>query len=117
MGVKFQPPRSNSLVTLSLFDLYQTNLVVLDANPPADAACLDTGPCQRQTGETRTRGAELEAKMWHESGLSVTASYTRLDTEVTDGEQEGNDKPLAPENMASLWLDYQWRQGPLAGLG
>ncbi|MFP1678670.1 TonB-dependent siderophore receptor [Alloalcanivorax sp. C16-2] len=117
MGLKFQPPRSNSLITLSLFDLYQTNLVVTDGNPPANAECLSTGSCQRQTGETRTRGAELEAKMWHESGLSVTASYTHLDTEVTEGDQEGNEKPLAPENMASLWLDYQWRQGALAGLG
>ncbi|WP_416392009.1 TonB-dependent siderophore receptor [Alloalcanivorax xenomutans] len=118
-GLKYQPPRSNSMITISAFDLRQTNLVVTDINPPAGAPCEAVNSCQRQTGETRTRGAELEAKMWNESGLSVTASYTYLDTEVTDGEEgeEGNEKPLAPRNMANLWLDYKWREGALAGFG
>ncbi|CUR48361.1 Ferrichrome-iron receptor [Alloalcanivorax xenomutans] len=118
-GLKYQPPHSNSMITISAFDLRQTNLVVTDISPPAGAPCEAVNSCQRQTGETRTRGAELEAKMWNESGLSVTASYTYLDTEVTDGEEgeEGNEKPLAPRNMANLWLDYKWREGALAGFG
>ena len=32
LGIKYQPPRSNSLVTLSVFDLTQTNLAVTDPN-------------------------------------------------------------------------------------
>ncbi|KAF0806226.1 TonB-dependent siderophore receptor [Alcanivorax xiamenensis] len=127
IGVKYQPPRSNSLVTLSAFDLRQTNLTAGDLNPPDGASCIDnTDPanpdisgCQRQTGETRTRGVELEAKMWQRQGASVTASYTLLDTEVddSDADVDGNEKTYTPHNMASLWVDYKWRQGLLAGLG
>lgn len=127
LGVKYQPPRSNTLLTLSAFDLRQTNLAAQDLNPPNGATCIDDSTpgqpdisaCQRQTGETRTRGVELEAKMWQREGASVTASYTLLDTEVddTNASVDGNEKPYAPRNMAALWVDYKWRQGVLAGLG
>ncbi|ERP90685.1 hypothetical protein Q670_13300 [Alcanivorax sp. P2S70] len=120
LGIKYQPPRRNSLVTLSVFDLTQTNLVVSDPAPPAGAACTADNSCQRQTGETRTRGVELEGKAWQEDGLSVTVSYTYLDAEIskeTDPELKGNVKEFVPENSAALWLDYKWQEGVLRGLG
>lgn len=120
VGVKYQPPRSNSLVTLSVFDLTQSNLVVNDPTPPANAACNDDNSCQTQAGETRTRGVELEGKAWQDDGLSVTVSYTYLDTGVTresDPAIKGNYKEFVPKNSANLWLDYQWQQGFLRGLG
>ncbi len=120
LGVKYQPPRSNSLVTLSVFDLTQTNLVVSDPNPPVSAACNADNSCRRQTGETQTRGVELEGKAWQEDGLSVTVSYTYLDAEITketDATLKGNDKEYVPRNSAALWLDYKWQQGFLRGLG
>ncbi|PHR68431.1 TonB-dependent siderophore receptor [Alcanivorax sp.] len=120
LGVKYQPPRSNSLITLSVFDLTQTNLVVSDPNPPVSAACNADNSCRRQTGETQTRGVELEGKAWQEDGLSVTVSYTYLDAEITketDATLKGNDKEYVPRNSAALWLDYKWQQGFLRGLG
>ena len=120
LGIKYQPPRSNSLVTLSVFDLTQTNLAVTDPNPPAAAACTADNSCQRQTGETRTRGVELEGKAWQEDGLSVTVSYTYLDAEITketDPALKGNVKEFVPENSAALWLDYKWQEGFFRGLG
>tara|TARA_B100000446_G_scaffold171856_1_gene179518 strand:+ start:3344 stop:5776 length:2433 start_codon:yes stop_codon:yes gene_type:complete len=120
VGIKYQPPRSNSLVTLSVFDLTQTNLVVTDPNPPASAPCVADNSCQRQTGETRTRGVELEGKAWQEDGLSVTVSYTYLDAEITedtDQNVQGNYKEFVPKNSAAMWLDYKWQEGALRGLG
>lgn len=117
VGVKFQPEGSNSLFTVSLFDLRQENLVVADTNPPASADCAVDNSCQRQAGETRTRGVELEGKFWLSEGLSLTGAYTYLDTEVlkSTGADEGKQLPDVPEHAASAWLDYRWSAGPLAG--
>lgn len=121
-GVKFQPAGSNSLVTLSLFDLRQENLVVRDTNPPPSADCAADNSCQRQAGETRTRGVEIEGKTWLAAGLSLTGAYTWLDTEVLDSPDgdKGKRLPDVPEHAASLWLDYRFTgvlRGASAGIG
>jgi iron complex outermembrane receptor protein len=72
-----------------------------------------------QTGEIRTRGVELEAKASLFDGWDATLAYSYLDAEVT----ESNDDDLGkvpvnvPHNIASAWLNYTFRGGPLKGLG
>lgn len=47
----------------------------------------------------------------------MTASYTYTDAEYTkDTKLKGNTPEQVPEQMASLWGDYTFYEGPLSGL-
>ncbi|MDX1568191.1 MAG: TonB-dependent siderophore receptor, partial [Longimicrobiales bacterium] len=110
VGVKYQPDAANSYVTLAAFDLRRQN--VLTPNP--------TDPTfQVQTGEIRSRGFEVEGVASLLSGLDLTATYTFLDTEVTESNagDEGNRPIIVPEHAASMWADYTLQGGELEGLG
>ncbi len=102
VGVKFQPVNGRGLYTVSLFDLTKTN--VLTRNP------ID--PSFRvQTGEIRSRGAEVEAKVELLQGLNFIGAFTYHDVEVTksnDG-NEGNSPIQVPTTITSGWLNYSMR--------
>lgn len=114
-GVKYQPPRTNALLTASLFELTQSNVSTPDPDVPNVSV---------QTGEVRIRGAEIEARASLLNGLDFSAAATYLDSEVTKDNpdaagntDEGNDFAQTPEMTASLWLDYTTPSGPWAGFG
>ncbi len=110
VGVKYQPAGAKSFVTVALFDLTRQNVV--ESVPPTFQ--------QRQTGEVRSRGIELEGVASFDFGLDLVASYTYLDAEITKSErpgEEGRRPEQTPEHMASLWADYTLRGGALNGLG
>ena len=110
VGVKYQPIRSNSFVTLSLFDLTRENFTQTD---PATFL-------QVQTGEVRSRGVELEGVASLDSGLNLTAAYTYLDVEITestDPAEVGETPVQTPEHFGSVFADYTVRDGDLAGFG
>ena len=109
VGVKFQPPESNSYVTVSAFHLTRQNVVT-----------SSTPGTQSQTGEVRSRGFEVEALASLPFGLDLLASYTFQDVEITEDDnedEEGNRPQTVPEHLASLWADYNVQEGPLAGFG
>lgn len=112
VGVKFQPPQSDSFVTVSAFHLTRQNVVTPDPGTPGR---------QSQTGEIRSRGFEFEALASFPFGLDLIAGYTFQDVEVTEDKDnealEGNRPETVPEHLASLWADYTVPEGPLAGLG
>ncbi len=116
-GIKFQPEGSDSYVTLSAFHLVQSNIIVKDTDPAHDT-CLPS-LCDKQSGESRIRGVELEGKASLSEGLSLTGGYTYLDSEITKstGKDLGKRLSQVPRHMASLWADYVFQDGPLAGLG
>lgn len=108
-GIKYQPPGSSALITLSVFDITRQNILTLDvANPNFSA----------QQGEARTRGVEVEAKFSPLRQLDVLAAYSYLDTEITESEygDEGNRFGQTPKWMASMWANYQFAGGYLDGL-
>lgn len=112
VGVKYQPPGVKGTVTLSLFDLTQQNVLTADPDP--------LHPNSRvQTGETHTRGAELEAVASLAEGLDLIGSYTFLDTEITKSNNgdEGFRVMGIPHHAAALWADYTLQGGDFAGLG
>lgn len=98
-GVKFQPPGSRTLFTVSAFNLTQQNVSTTD---PANTANTI------QTGEIRSRGVELEAKSSLTSRLNMVASFTYQDPEVTrsNGADLGKRPYGVPRTMASAWADY-----------
>lgn len=112
VGLKYQPRSDNNLVTVALFDLRRQNVLTPDPAIPFN---------RLQTGEIRSRGIEIEAIASLYKGLNLIASYAHLDAEVTKSNAgDQGKKPLsAPENTASLWIDYTVRGGlfPNFGLG
>ena len=115
VGVKFQPKGANAFVTLSAFDLRQTNVLTPDP--------LNTN-FNTQSGEARVRGIELEGKASLTRGLDVVASYAYSDTEVTKANANargvttlGNALPFVPEHQASLWMYYTFHDTLFQGLG
>jgi len=99
LGVKHELGGGAALITATVFDLTQENLVTTDP---------DTG-FNRQIGEAETRGFELEARGALTERLQVQAGYTFLDNEISkdnDG-NEGNRLPNVAEDEISLWASYR----------
>jgi iron complex outermembrane receptor protein len=75
-GLKFQPPGTQTIITLSVYDLARQNVVVTDPDNPRNSI---------QVGETKTRGVELEGRGEIVRGLSFTAAATYMDAKFTRG--------------------------------
>lgn len=132
LGIKYQPPGSNSFITAAVFDLRQSNVLTLDSD--ADHVCSG-GSCQTQSGEVRSRGFELEGKASLNDNLDLTGSYAYLDNRVvksnstigytpdpaTQATETVNEKGTTtygvPRHTASAWADYTLHDGSLKGFG
>lgn len=109
IGVKYQPPGSETLLSLAAYDLVQDNVasrvLATDYYEPA--------------GQVRSRGIELEAKSQLSDRFSLMGGYTFTDMEYRRGEMapRGNTPYQAPRHMASLWGDYAFAGGVGLGAG
>jgi iron complex outermembrane receptor protein len=118
IGVKYEIPDTNAVVTASYFNIDQTNGVVFDTTSGVNK--------QRQL-DLNSRGVEIEANASFDNGLSVIASYTYLDMTIERGGDidlgsgpqptDGNQLSSTPNHIVSLWGHYAFNDGPLAGLG
>lgn len=109
LGVKYQPPGSDLLLTAAVYDLKRQNIVT-----------TNVAGATEPVSEVQVRGLELEATGNVTENLSLTASYTYTNskmTEVGDPRDKNRALPLIPEHQASVWADYDWHQGALAGFG
>lgn len=107
-GVKYQSADASTMVTASVFDIYQTNVTTQDPAHPSFSI---------QTGEVRSTGLELEGKFKLMRELTVLSSYTYLDPRITESNRPaeiGRQIGQTNRHMASLWLDY--RPGMMPGL-
>lgn len=113
LGVKFQPPGSNSFITAAVYDLRQQDVLTPDPGRPAGTNF------QIQTGEVRSRGFELEGTMDFQNGFKAIGSYTLMNMETTksNGPDLGKVPTNRPRHTAALWVDYTMRGGMLRGLG
>ncbi|MDF9617192.1 TonB-dependent siderophore receptor [Pseudomonas entomophila] len=109
LGIKYQPPGSNTLLSAAVYDLTQKNIQVSNIEGGVSVT--------RQTGEVKVRGLELEAVSDVTENLKVVAAYTLAKSEVQDGQYKGNRLQLMPNQQASLWADYTWHSGVLDGFG
>lgn len=101
IGVKYQPPGTDTLLTASVFDLTKSNLTVADAVNPG---------FQVQTGEANVRGLELDA-VTRIGDFTIDAGYTLLDTENVSGERIAT----VPEDFGSVWVNYAPSTGVAEG--
>ena len=96
-------------VTVSLFQVDQSNILVNDDRPEATAAGFFSFPA----GEARSRGLELDANISTESGIDLWFSYAYTDAEFTNsnpdadfGAQIDDGDPLinSPEHQLNVQL-------------
>lgn len=113
VGVKYQPLGTDDLYTISYFDLKQSNLANKDSNENF----------YRAVGELTSKGVELEARLRPQDNLNLIASYSYMDVEYSKDftgaagvNNRGNTPNAVARNMASLWSDYTFEQGVIAGL-
>jgi iron complex outermembrane receptor protein len=112
-GIKYEPRAIDGMITLSAYELSQQNVLTADPLNEADEAY------QVQTGKVRVRGIELEGRVTPLRGLSLIGAVTRMDSKLVrsnDG-NTGNRMIRVPDWMGSMWVDYTFHGGPLAGLG
>ncbi|WP_130905989.1 TonB-dependent siderophore receptor [Pseudomonas sp. Sample_22] len=110
LGIKYQPPGSDTLLSAAIYDLTQKNVSVTTTNS-------DNVSITSQTGEVKVKGLELEAVSDVTENLKVIAAYTLAKSEVQKGDFKGNRLQLMPNQQASLWADYTWHNGVLDGFG
>ncbi|RAI37468.1 hypothetical protein CH341_29570 [Rhodoplanes roseus] len=111
IGVKWQPPGSQTLVTFAAFDIVQQNVLTTD---PAHMTF------NVQTGEVSSRGLEFQATTTPLAGLDLIVSGSIQDVQVTQSNKTGevgNVPVLIPEQQASAWAKYTIQSGALAGFG
>lgn len=113
IGLKFQPPGTQDLYTIALFDLTQSNLANKDSGESF----------YRAVGEITSRGVELETRFKPIESVNMLASYTWMDVEYSKDftgaagvNNRGNTPNAVARNMAALWADYSFAAGSLAGL-
>ncbi|WP_229722429.1 TonB-dependent siderophore receptor [Xylophilus rhododendri] len=98
-GVRYQPEGSKMLLSGTVYELTQTNVLKYDAS--ADV--------YRQAGEVRSRGFELEAKAELGRDVSVLGSYAYTDARITRSTiaaEVGQRSEDTPYNQAAAWIDY-----------
>ncbi|UQO55605.1 TonB-dependent siderophore receptor [Burkholderia multivorans] len=115
-GLRWQPPGKNLMLNAAIYQINQTNGVT-----PALLTQDPSGTKSVQTGEVRARGIELSATGKVTPNLSLIASYAYQDVKVVQANDPTlNNWPVdipRPRQMASLWADWTWHTGPLAGFG
>ncbi|WP_414832423.1 TonB-dependent siderophore receptor [Afifella sp. YEN Y35] len=111
VGVKYEIPDTNAIVSAAYFNIEQTDGVVFDTT---------TGINRQRQLDLTSEGIEFEAQASLDNGLNLIASYTHLKMTIDKGATgtAGNELSGVPNNIFSLWGLYQFQPGsPLAGLG
>lgn len=110
VGVKYEIPGYNAVVSAALFDIDQDDGVVFDASTNVNK--------QRQL-DLNSRGFEIEANASLDNGFSFIASYTHSRVKILQGATgtDGKELSASPNDVVSLWGHYAVMSGPLNGLG
>ncbi len=109
VGVKYEIPGHNTLITAALFDIDQEDGVVFDATSTVNQ--------QRQL-DLNSRGFEIEANASFDNGFGLIASYTALRMKIKKGVPgtEGNELSATPNHAFALWGSYEFDHGAFDGL-
>ncbi|WP_298967165.1 TonB-dependent siderophore receptor [uncultured Methylobacterium sp.] len=110
VGVKYEIPGANAVLTLAAFDLALANTLTVDPTNLLN---------QLQLGETRSRGFEAQLVAAVTPDLNVIGSFTTYNLEVVRGDigTIGRTPTNVPETLASVYADYTIPTGDWAGFG
>lgn len=104
VGLKYSPSNAgddlNVFGTIAAYNIVQENVLT----PDPDHLFFSV-----QAGEVEVQGVELEGVARWKERYSLNASYTYIDSEVTEsnGPDLGKRIPMVPEHKVSLLADYQ----------
>ncbi|WP_262690737.1 TonB-dependent siderophore receptor [Kordiimonas aestuarii] len=93
VGIKYQPEGTTALITVSYFDIDQTNLLTADPSHPGFSV---------QEGDVSIKGFEFEA-VGNVGDFYLEGNYSYLDTETSDGFR----LPSIPAHQASSWITWR----------
>lgn len=112
VGTKWNFLDDDLLVTLALFQTDVTNEIAADAIDPS---------LYVQTGEKRVKGVELSAVGKLSDRWSLSAGYTKMDTQVKEGSVVAQDGSQAltytPDSAFTAWSSYSLPFGLTIGGG
>lgn len=103
VGVRYQPPGSASMYTVSVYDLKESNRIVF----------LPAGAVQK--GEVNVWGVELDAIANLTSKVDMLANYTYTHARTNDGTGGDNYVAEVHPHTASLWATYKFSLGEYDG--
>lgn len=114
-GLKYLPAHGKHALQLAVFEITQQNVVSTD----------QATQINRQIGEQRSRGFELEGHLQVVPAWTLRAAYSYLDIETTksDNPAEVGKRPVvSPRHTASVWNSYrfdkdQWQGRVELGVG
>ncbi|MBO8136354.1 TonB-dependent siderophore receptor [Dickeya fangzhongdai] len=109
VGVKFQPKGSNTLLTVSLFDITQKNITSYNS----------VTKYNEQIGKVKSKGVETEVHSQLTPEINLMAAYTYTDavTKESYTASQVNKTPSSiPRHSASAWGSYSFQNGPLKGV-
>lgn len=102
LGVKYQPPGSDIMLSAVAYHLVESNKPVL-----VDPLTL----AYASLGEVTGKGIELEARAEVAEGVDVIAAYTYNHSEITQNDTNvGNTPAVTPEHVATLWAHYTFQE-------
>lgn len=112
VGVKWSRPDDSLMVTASVYDLRQTNVLKsIDGTTPT---------AYEQVGEIKSRGFELEAQGRISRNLSLIGAYSYNDSKISESNKPaevGMKNDRVPRHQASLWGKYLFDNGLDIALG
>jgi iron complex outermembrane receptor protein len=102
---------------VSVYQLTRNNVLTTDLEHPNP----ETGQFtyQRQTGQQRTKGVEVDIKGQLARNLEAVVNYAFTEATITkdsDPKVVGNQVPGATKHIQNTWLSYRISDGKLAGL-
>nr|WP_241764030.1 TonB-dependent siderophore receptor [Winslowiella toletana] len=109
VGVKYQPPGSETMITVSAFDITQKNITQYNS----------TLGYNEQIGKVQSKGVETEIHSQLTPEINLMAAYTYTDAVTKESSiagQVGNTPSTIPRHAASAWGSYRFRDGVLNGL-
>lgn len=110
VGIKYQPVGFDGYVTLATYEITQQNVTTTDPIPSHLGFNV-------QTGEIRVRGVEVEGVANVTKSLTLRASATYMDGRITQSNDYlGNRPAQIPRNLANIWANYRFLDGPIQGL-
>ncbi|QUM84793.1 TonB-dependent siderophore receptor [Moritella sp. 28] len=108
-GLKYESADMSKTFVVSLFNITKQNDLTRDpTGTPYDKV---------QTGETQSRGVEVEVNTMLTDNMDLAASYTYMDMKVTEDNTglKGKTPIWVPKHAANVWLNYYLYNGMAAG--
>ncbi len=116
LGVKRDWMNGKWNSAVSVYQITRNNVLTADLDHPNPAG----GFYNRQSGQQKTKGVEVDIRGEIVKGLDVLVNYAFTEAKVTkDSKQEniGAQVPGSSRHIQNTWLNYKIENGALAGLG